>query len=60
MSRAGARGARKPLPPGSELNWQKAPGELPDNAPTPLFPVCYSQTIIDIYLEGNIGAEFAI
>ncbi|OKL57535.1 hypothetical protein UA08_07114 [Talaromyces atroroseus] len=39
MSRAGARGgARKPLPPGSEFNWQKLPGELPDNAPTPLFP----------------------
>lgn len=43
MSRGGMRGGggggRKPLPPGTELNWQKVPGELPDTAPTPLFPV---------------------
>lgn len=39
MSFGGGRGARKPLPPGSEFNWQKAPGELPDGAPTPTFPV---------------------
>ncbi|EEA28918.1 DNA-directed RNA polymerase III subunit C31 [Talaromyces marneffei ATCC 18224] len=39
MSFGGGRGgARKPLPPGSEFNWQKAPGELPDGAPTPTFP----------------------
>ncbi|KAH8702489.1 DNA-directed RNA polymerase III, subunit Rpc31 [Talaromyces proteolyticus] len=38
MSRAAAKGGRKPLPPGSEFNWQKVPGELPETAPTPLFP----------------------
>ncbi|EED12992.1 conserved hypothetical protein [Talaromyces stipitatus ATCC 10500] len=38
MSFGGGRGARKPLPPGSEFNWQKLPGELPDGAPTPTFP----------------------
>ncbi|QKX60952.1 uncharacterized protein TRUGW13939_08098 [Talaromyces rugulosus] len=41
MSRGGMRGGgggRKPLPPGTELNWEKAPGEKPDTAPTELFP----------------------
>jgi DNA-directed RNA polymerase III subunit RPC7 len=50
MSFGGGRGARKPLPPGSEFNWQKAPGELPDGAPTPTFPVCTPRPVIYIIL----------
>lgn len=46
MSFGGGRGARKPLPPGSEFNWQKAPGELPDGAPTPTFPVRTPRPVI--------------
>lgn len=51
MSFGGARGGgRKPLPPGSEFNWQKLPGELPDGAPTPTFPVCTTFRLNALFL----------
>jgi DNA-directed RNA polymerase III subunit RPC7 len=60
MSFGGGRGARKPLPPGSEFNWQKAPGELPDGAPTPTFPVCAPRPAMPPFIAPSVRSIFRV